>query len=60
MITRSKANPNVYVQRMKLGDSYFRLYVCVFVCLFTCDIAPGHTDEATIMKIGMKGCCVKY
>ena len=37
-----------------------RLFVCLFVCGFTCDIATGHTNEATIMKFGMKGRCVKF
>ena len=34
-------------------------FTCMFVCGFICDIATGHTNEATIMKFGMKGCCVK-
>ena len=59
MITRSKANTNVYVQRMKLGGFLFSL-VCVFICLFLCPIATGHTNEATIMKFGMKGRWVKF
>ena len=37
-----------------------RLFVYLFVCGFICDIATGHTNEATIMKFGMKGRCVKF
>ena len=39
---------------------FLNLLVCLFVCGFTCDIATGHTNEATIMKFGMKDRCVKF
>ena len=39
---------------------FLNLLVCLFVCGFTCDIATGHTNEATIMKFGMKGRYVKF
>lgn len=36
------------------------MFVYLFVCGFICDIATGHTNEATIMKFGMKDRCVKF
>ena len=39
---------------------FLNLLVCLFVCGFICGIATGHTNEATIMKFGMKDRCVKF
>ena len=58
----------ISISRLMFGVSISRLMlvgflnslVCLFICGFTCDIATGHTNEATIMKFGMKDRCVKF
>ena len=47
------------ISRLMFGV-FLNSLVCLFVCGFICDIATGHTNEATIMKFGMKDRCVKF